>query len=55
MVNLHYGLHGGSDSEESVCLVGDVDSVLRSGRSPEEGKGNPLHYSYLENPIDRGA
>ena len=25
------------------------------GRSPEEGHGNPLQYSYLENPIDRGA
>ena len=26
-----------------------------SGRSPGEGNGNPLQYSYLENPMDRGA
>ena len=26
-----------------------------SGRSPGEGKGNPLHYSCLENPMDRGT
>ena len=33
----------------------DVDSILGSGRSPEEGNGNPIQYSCLENPIDRGA
>ena len=26
-----------------------------SGRSPREGNGNPLQYSCLENPVDRGA
>ena len=38
--------------------VGDIrDTVLifRSGRSPGGGHGNPLQYSYLENPMDRGA
>ena len=30
-------------------------SIPRSGRSPREGKGNPLQYSCLENSIDRGA
>ena len=31
-------------------------SLIRgSGRSPREGKGNPLQYSCLENPMDRGA
>ena len=49
------GFHGGSDSEESVCHVGDVGSVPGSGRSPGEANGNPLHYSYLENPMDRGS
>ena len=34
--------------------TGDVGSILGSGRSPG-GNGNPLHYSCLENPIDRGA
>ena len=33
----------------------DVGSVPGSGRSPGEGEGNPLQYSCLENPMDRGA
>ena len=35
--------------------IRDVGSVLGSGRSPGEGDGNPLQYSCLENPMDRGA
>ena len=35
--------------------VGDPGSMPGSGRSPEEGHGNPLQYSCLENPIDRGV
>ena len=35
--------------------VRDAGSVPGSGRSPGGGHGNPLQYSYLENPIDRGA
>ena len=34
--------------------AGDVDLILGSGRSPEEGNDNPLEYSYLGNPMDRG-
>ena len=37
------------------CNTGDVGSVPGSGRSPGEGSGNPLQYSCLENPMDRGA
>ena len=33
----------------------DVGSIAGSGRSPGEGDGNPLLYSCLENPMDRGA
>ena len=44
-----------TDSKESVCNVGDLGSVPGSGRSPGEGNGNPLQYSCLENPMDRGA
>ena len=33
----------------------DVGSIPGSGRSPGEGNGNPLQYSCLENPVDRGA
>ena len=33
----------------------DVDSIPGSGRSPGEGNSNPLQYSCLGNPMDRGA
>ena len=45
---------GGSDSKESACNAGDSGSIPESGRSPGEGNGNPLQYSCLENPMDRG-
>ena len=35
--------------------VRDEGSIPRSGRSPGGGHGNPLQYSCLENPMDRGA
>ena len=35
--------------------IRDVGSIPESGRSPGEGHGNPLQYSRLENPMDRGA
>ena len=35
--------------------VKDVGSIPGSGRSPRGGHGNPLQYSCLENPIDRGV
>ena len=35
--------------------VRDTGSILSSGRSPGGGHGNSLQYSYLENPMDRGA
>ena len=35
--------------------IRDMGSVAGSGRSPEEGNGNPLQYSCLRNPMDRGA
>ena len=40
---------------ESACSAGDRGSIPGSGRSPGEGHGNPLQYSCLENPMDRGA
>ena len=45
----------GSDSKESACSAGDLGSISVSGRSSGEGNGNPLQYSCLENPMDRGA
>ena len=41
--------------KESVCNAGDAPSIPRLGRSPGEGSGNPLQYSCLGNPTDRGA
>jgi len=35
--------------------AGDLDSIPGLERSPGEGHGNPLQYSCLENPMDRGA
>ena len=35
--------------------IRDVGSIPGSGRSPREGRGNPLQYSCLENPMDRGT
>ena len=35
--------------------IRDADSIPRSGRSPGEGNGNPLQFSCLGNPADRGA
>ena len=35
--------------------VGDAGLILGSGRSPGGGSGNPLQYSCLGHPMDRGA
>ena len=42
-------------SKETACIVGDPGLIPGSGRSPGEGNGNPLQYSCLRNPMDRGA
>ena len=49
------GLPCGSVGKESACSAGDLGSIPGSGRSAGEGHGNPLQYSCLENPMDRGA
>ena len=46
---------GGLDGKESARNAGDPGLILSLGRSPEEGNGNPLQYSCLENSMDRGA
>ena len=46
---------GDSDGKESACNAGDLALIPGLGRSPGEGNGYPLHYSCLENPMDRGA
>ena len=49
------GFPDGSEDKESTYNVGDPGSIPELGRSPGEGNGNPLQYSCLENPMDRGA
>ena len=49
------GFPGGSEVKASACNAGDLVSIPGLGRSPGEGNGNPLQYSCLENPMDRGA
>ena len=47
------GFPGGSDGKESACNAGDLGLI--PGSSLGGGHGNPLRYSYLESPMDRGA
>ena len=51
----YLGFPGGSVCKESACNAGDLGSIPELGRSPGEGNGNPLQYSCLENPMDRGT
>ena len=48
------GFPGGLDDKESACNAGDPSSTHELGRSPRVGKGKPLRYTCLENPMDRG-
>ena len=54
----HLGFPGGSVVKNSSANAGDtkdVSSMPRLGRHPGGGNGNPLQYSCLENPMDRGT
>ena len=48
-------LQGGSVVKNSPANAGDSGSISGSGISPGGGNGNPVHYSCLENPMDREA
>ena len=48
------GFPGGSEVKASACNAGDLGSIPASGRCPGGGHGNPLQYSCLKNPMDRG-
>ena len=52
---LMVGFPVGSVVKNLPVNAGDVSSIPEKGRSPGEGNGNPLQFSYLENPMDRGA
>ena len=56
--NSHWVFPTLSVGKESACNAGntgDMHSIPGLGRSPGEGNGNPLQYSCLENPMDRGS
>ena len=55
MATIYMAFPGGSYGKESACSAGDLGSITGLGRSPGEGHGNPLQYSCLKNPMDRGA
>ena len=46
---------GGSVVKNLSANAGDTGSIPGSGRFPREGNGNPLQYSCLGNPMDRGV
>ena len=49
------GFPSGSAVKNPPANAGEMGLIPGSGRSPGEGNGNPLQYSCLENPTDRGA
>ena len=49
------GFPGGSVVKDLPANAEDAGLIPGSGRSPGEGNGNPLQYSFLGNPMDRGA
>ena len=51
----NWGLPWGLSGEESACHAGDSGLLPGSARSPGGGNGNPLQYSCLRNPMDRGV
>ena len=57
-IHIYKGLPWWPSSKESTCNAGgarDVGLIPGSGRSPGRENGNPLQYSCLENPMDRGV
>ena len=55
IVNTDRGFPGGSAVKNPPVSAEDVGLIPGSGRSSGGGNGNPLQYSCLENPMDRGA
>ena len=54
-LTVQWDFPGGSDGKDSACNTDNTGSIPGWGRSPGEGNGYSLHYSSLENPMDRGA
>ena len=57
-IKYYFNFPGSTNGKNLPANAGDVRDtgwIPGSGRSPGRGNGNPLHYSCLENPMDRGA
>ena len=54
-MTLELGFQSGSDGKAFACSVGVLCSILGWEDSPGEGNGNPLQYSCLKKPMDRGT
>ena len=54
-INSWEGFPGGSVVKNLPDNAGDMGLIPGSGRTPRKGNGNPLYYSCLGNPMDRGA
>ena len=55
MATVTFHFPGGSDGKASAYNAGDLGSIPGSGRSSGEGNDNPLQYSCLEGPMDKGS
>ena len=53
-INQELGILVAQTVKESACNQGDLGSISGSERSPGEGNGYPLQYSWLKNSMDRG-
>ena len=54
-MQVKWGFPGGSVVKNLPVVQGDEDSIPGLGRCPGEGNGNPLQYSCLGSPMDRGV
>ena len=54
LLKVFLGFPGDSDGQESASNVGNLVLIPGFGRSSRGGHGNPLQYSCLENPMDKG-
>ena len=55
LLTMSLGFPGGASGKESSYNARDTGLIPGSRRCPGEGHGDPLQYSCLENPMDRGA
>ena len=55
LTNTQSNVYASQVAKNLSVNAGDTGLILGSGRSPGEGNGNPVQYSFLGNPMDRGV